>query len=72
MIEDSITQSNPMGNIPRLDEGQDMIPMLGIIKHHHLLSTKTKHPEIRSSKVISEKHTFFRTIIMSRRCTKFS
>jgi hypothetical protein len=45
-----------------------MIPMIGITKHHHLLSTKTIHPEIRSSKVISEKHTFFRTIIMSCIC----
>jgi hypothetical protein len=25
-----ICQSNPMGNIPRLHEGQDMFPMLGI------------------------------------------
>ena len=57
-----------MGNIPRLHEGQDMIPMLGITKHHHLLSTKTIHPEIRSSKVISEKHTLFSTIIVGRIC----
>jgi hypothetical protein len=63
-----ICQSSPMGNITRLHEGQDMIPMLGITKHHHLLSTKTIHPEVRSSKVISEKHTLFSTIIMSRIC----
>ena len=63
-----IRQSDLMGNIPRLHEGQDMIPMLGVTKHHYLLSTKTIHPEVRRSKVIAEKHTLFSTIIMSRIC----
>ena len=45
-----------------------MVPILGITKHHHLFSTKTIHPEIRSSKVITEKHTLFGTMIVSRIC----
>ena len=42
--------------------------VIGITKHHHLFSTKTIHPEIRSSKVISEKQTLFSTIIVGRIC----
>ncbi len=56
------------GTSPGCMKGKNVIPMLGITKFHHLLSTKTIHPEIRSSKVISEKHIFFSTIIMSRIC----
>jgi hypothetical protein len=62
-----ICQRNTMGNILRLHEGQNMISML-VITHHHFLSTKTIHPEIRSSKVISEKQTLFSTIIVGRIC----
>ena len=55
-----------MGNIPRLHEGQDRMPMIGITKHHDLVITKTIHPEVSRSQVVTEKDVFFIKIIVGR------
>jgi hypothetical protein len=43
------------------------MPMLGITKHHDLASPKAIHPEVRHSKVVTEKDDFFSTIIVATR-----
>ncbi len=45
-----------LGTSKRLHRGAGVF--CDVTKHHHLLSTKTIHPEVRRSKVISEKHTY--------------
>ena len=61
-----ICQSNTMGNIPRLHEKQDMMPMIGINKHRDLVGTKAIHPKVRCSKVVTKNDTLFSTIIVGR------
>ena len=42
--------------------------MLGITKHHDLASTKAIHPEVRRSKIVTEKDALFNKIIVGRIC----